>query len=153
MPYQCSLLASVVGGEKKNMAGIGNWKIVGYLWLKEEKRKNLDARDSLCLSASCADRQAPRIVSDLNVLTSLWVRNEQQVPCRESGQNLSTPTKMEYCGLGSSHTLHDSLLTMLLLADILFLFLHSTHAEPCYVLDRQQRKNSPPLGWGMKIDI
>lgn len=151
MPYQCSLLASV-GGEK--IYG-RNWKLKNS-WLfvtQGRKRKNLDARDSLCLSASCADRQAPRIVSDLNVLTSLWVRNEQQVPCRESGQNLSTPTKMEYCGLGSSHTLHDSLLAMLLLADILFLFLHSTHAEPCYVLDSRQRKKSPLLGWGMKIDI
>lgn len=89
------------------MARIGNWKIVGYLWLGEEKGRIWMHRDSLCLSALCADRQAPHTVSDLNVLTSLWLRNEQQVPCRESGQNLSTLTKKEYCGSGSSRALHD----------------------------------------------
>lgn len=137
-PYQCSLLAWVGKKKIKKMARNGNWKLVGYLWLRLERgsiwmHKNLLRLSALCsfcvhfvFFKTCALFQT----SMQWELTSF----EQQVPCREPGQNTSVLTKKNYCGLGSSHTFPDFTACRASFSRRVFIFT-SEYIQSCIVFE------------------
>lgn len=148
--YQCSLLASV---EKKikNMARIGNWKIVGYLWLRQGKGSIWMHRNFLRPSALCSWSSSLARCQASMYWQAFDSENEQQVPCRESGQNLSTLTKRDYCGLGCSHVLHDFTANHASPGRLfVFIFCHICRS---IVSGGVVRKFAGLLGGGTRIDI